>query len=80
MQLDQLTLKAQAALQQAQQLAHRYSHQEMNGEHLLLALVDQQDSLIPELLQKLGVALPRLKPSFAKASAARPKTAGCCSV
>jgi len=76
MQLDQLTLKAQAALQQAQQLAHRYSHQEMNGEHLLLALVDQQDSLIPELLQKLGVALPRLKQDLEQELARRHKVQG----
>ena len=52
MQLDKLTLKAQAALQEAQQIAHRYSHQEIDGEHLLLALAQQSDSLIPELLQK----------------------------
>src|SRR5438132_2808568 len=61
MQLDRLTLKAQAALQEAQQLAHRRSHQELDGEHLLLALAEQPDSLIPELLQKLGVAVPKLK-------------------
>src|SRR5882724_5848095 len=61
MQLDKLTYKAQAALQEAQQLAHRYSHQEMDGEHLLLALVEQADNLIPNVLQKLGVALPQFK-------------------
>src|SRR5256712_4648370 len=61
MQLDRLTLKAQAALQEAQQLAHRYSHQEMDCEHLLLALVEQNDNLIPNVLQKLGVALPQFK-------------------
>ena len=61
MQLDKLTFKAQAALQEAQQIAHRYSHQEMDGEHLLLALVEQTDNLIPNVLQKLGVALPQFK-------------------
>src|SRR6266511_6415527 len=76
MQLDKLTLKAQAALQEAQQLAHRYSHQEMDGEHLLLALVDQADSLIPELLQKLGVAVPRLKQDLEHDLARRHKVQG----
>src|SRR5580765_4479365 len=61
MQLDKLTIKAQAALQEAQQIAHRYSHQEMDGEHLLLALVEQTDNLIPNVLQKLGVALSQFK-------------------
>src|SRR6266540_4042161 len=76
MQLDKLTLKAQAALQEVQQLAHRYSHQEMDGEHLLLALVDQADSLIPELLQKLGVAVPRLKQDLEHDLARRHKVQG----
>src|SRR6266536_651709 len=76
MQLDKLTLKAQAALQEAQQLAHRYSHQEMDGEHLLLALADQTDSLIPELLQKLGVQAGRLKQDLEQELARRHKVQG----
>jgi ATP-dependent Clp protease ATP-binding subunit ClpB len=35
MQLDKLTIKSQEALQAAQRIAHEYSHQEMDGEHLL---------------------------------------------
>src|SRR6266480_391439 len=66
MQLDKLTIKAQAALQEAQQIAHRYSHQEIDGEHLLLALAQQSDSLIPELLEKLGVTAPKLKADLEK--------------
>src|SRR5256886_3420826 len=76
MQLDKLTIKAQAALQEAQQIAHRYSHQELDGEHLLLALVDQADSLIPELLQKLGVTAPKLKADVETELARRPKVQG----
>ena len=38
MNLDKLTLKSQEALQEAQRLAREQSHQEMDGEHLLLAL------------------------------------------
>ena len=76
MQLDKLTIKAQAALQEAQQIAHRYSHQELDGEHLLLALVDQADSLIPELLQKLGVTVPKLKADVETELAQRPKVQG----
>ena len=66
MQLDKLTIKAQAALQEAQQIAHRYSHQEIDGEHLLLALAQQSDSLIPELLEKLGVTAAKLKTDLEK--------------
>ena len=80
MQLDKLTIKAQAALQEAQQIAHRYSHQELDGEHLLLALVDQTDSLIPELLQKLGVAVPKLRADVETELARRHKVQGAGSV
>ncbi|MFM7818619.1 MAG: Clp protease N-terminal domain-containing protein, partial [Verrucomicrobiota bacterium] len=60
MNFDKFTIKAQEAVQSAQNLAQELGHQQLDGEHLALALVQQQDSLIPQLLQKLGVALPRL--------------------
>jgi ATP-dependent Clp protease ATP-binding subunit ClpB len=55
MQLDRFTIKAQGAIQEAQQLAQRLGHQEIDGEHLALALLQQADGLIPPLLQRLGV-------------------------
>src|SRR5256885_59254 len=61
MQLDRFTTKAQEALQSAQTIARDYSHQAMEAEHLLMALLEQTDSLTPALLQKLGVPIARLK-------------------
>ena len=60
MQLDRLTIKAQEALQAAQQVAHRHSNQEIDAEHLLAALLEQQESLVPALLEKVGVPIARL--------------------
>ena len=60
MQLDRLTIKAQEALQGAQQIAHRNSNQEVDGEHLLTALLEQSESLVSPLLEKIGVPLARL--------------------
>ena len=54
MQMDRLTLKSQGALQEAQRIAQGHSHQEIDGEHLMLALIGQTDSLIPDLLQKMA--------------------------
>ena len=56
MQLDRFTIKAQEALQNAQAIAQRYSHQQIDGEHLLLALLEQSEGLVQPLLQRLGVA------------------------
>jgi ATP-dependent Clp protease ATP-binding subunit ClpB len=61
MELDKLTVKSQEALKEAQKIAHKYSHQEVDSEHLLLALATQAESLIPDLLQRAGASLPRLK-------------------
>ena len=55
MQTDRFTTKAQGALQDAQRLAREHSHQAIDGEHLLLALLGQGEGLIQPLLQKLGV-------------------------
>ncbi|MEW6304729.1 MAG: ATP-dependent chaperone ClpB [Verrucomicrobiota bacterium] len=55
MQLDRFTIKAQGALQAAQKIAGSRQHQEIDGGHLLVALLEQTDGLIHPLLQKLGV-------------------------
>ena len=60
MQLEKLTIKAQQALKEAQELARRNSNQEVDAEHLLAALLQQSDSLVPALLQKLGISTPTL--------------------
>jgi ATP-dependent Clp protease ATP-binding subunit ClpB len=64
MQLDRLTIKSQEALQEAQRIAHGFSHQEVDSEHLLLAMIGQTDSLIPDLLARVGVPPARLKPEL----------------
>src|SRR5205823_2331412 len=56
MQFDKLTVKSQEAVQEAQRIAQGFSHQEVDGEHLLLAMIGQAESLVPDLLQKIGVA------------------------
>jgi len=76
MQLDKLTIKSQEALSEAQRLAHSHSHQEVDGEHLLLALLGQTDSLIPELLEKIGVPVAKLQPDVERELARRHKVQG----
>ena len=76
MQLDKLTQKSSEALQEAQRLAREHSHQELDGEHLLLALIGQAESLVPELLQKIGVPPNRLQADLEKELARRYKVQG----
>jgi ATP-dependent Clp protease ATP-binding subunit ClpB len=76
MQPERFTTKAQAALQSAQRIAQEYSHQEIDGEHLLAALLRQEDGLIQPLLQKLGVAVPALSAEVDQALQRRVKVQG----
>ena len=54
MRLDKLTVKAQEAVQTAQSLADQHDHQAIEPEHLLLALLQQQEGVVSPLLAKLG--------------------------
>src|SRR5215470_17847619 len=76
MQLDRLTLKSQEALQEAQRIAQEHSHQAVDCEHLLLALLGQPESLVPELLEKIGVPPAQLQADLEKELARRHKVQG----
>src|SRR2546426_7337459 len=52
---DKLTVKAQEALQSAQEVAQKLNHQEVDCEHLLTALIQQPDGLVRPLVEKLGL-------------------------
>ena len=54
MRFDKLTVKAQEAVQAAQSLADQGNHQALEPEHLLLALIQQQEGVVGPLLAKLG--------------------------
>ena len=55
MNIEQMTQKTREALQAAQRIAVEYSNNTVEQEHLLAALAQQQDGLIPQLLQTLGI-------------------------
>ena len=55
MNIEQMTQKTREALQAAQRIAVEYSNNAVEQEHLLAALAQQQDGLIPQMLQTLGV-------------------------
>ena len=52
---DKFTVKAQEALQGTQDVAGRFGNQQMEPLHLLLALIEQKEGIVPSLLARLGV-------------------------
>ena len=53
---DKFTVKAQEALQGTQEVASRFGNQQLEPLHLLLALIEQKEGIVPALLERLGVA------------------------
>ncbi len=58
MRLDKFTIKAQEALQESQSIAEKYDHQQIQPEHILTALILQQEGLVVPILKKVGVDPP----------------------
>jgi len=54
MDINRLTQKTQEAIHDAQAIAAKRGHQQIDGEHLLLALLQQTDGLVPRLLQRMN--------------------------
>ncbi|MBU1670560.1 MAG: ATP-dependent chaperone ClpB [Actinobacteria bacterium] len=73
---DRLTVKAQQALTQAQALARTLEQQEIDVEHLLLALVGEREGLTMPLLQRLGVNVSTLEDRLRAHLADMPRVRG----
>ncbi|MEI7900238.1 MAG: Clp protease N-terminal domain-containing protein, partial [bacterium] len=74
--LNKWTQKAQEVLQKARETAVRFSHQQLDTEHVLAALIDVQDGLAVSLLQRLGVAVPQLRARVEEALDRKPRVSG----
>jgi ATP-dependent Clp protease ATP-binding subunit ClpB len=76
MRVDKYTQKMQEALQAAQNIASDFNHSEITNEHFLSALLDQSEGVTRPLLEKMGVAVDRLREELRGDLEARPKVHG----
>ncbi|MBQ1629194.1 MAG: AAA family ATPase, partial [Treponema sp.] len=76
MDYEHFTLKMQDALQNASALAQKNDHSEIGLEHLLYALLDQQDGIVPPVIERIGVELSRLKSDVQELLSSYPKVTG----
>ena len=76
LRFDKLTVKAQEALQAAQDMGARSGQQQIEPLHLLWALMAQGDGVVPPLLEKLGVSPKSLAGEIEKQTARLPKVSG----
>jgi ATP-dependent Clp protease ATP-binding subunit ClpB len=73
---NRLTQKSQEALSAAQGLAARYGHSEVDGEHLLLALLQQEGGLVPRLFERMEVAVPAFTKRLDEELQRKPRVSG----
>ena len=76
MDLNQFTLKAQEAIQSAQQIALSRSHAQIENSHLLRALLDVDKNIIPHLFHKCNVSFENIEHSLNKLIQHLPKVEG----
>jgi ATP-dependent Clp protease ATP-binding subunit ClpB len=73
---NRLTQKSQEALHDAQTKALRYGHTEVDGEHLLLALLEQPDGLAPRLVTAAGGDPDKIRAQVEAELQRRPRVSG----
>ncbi|MGH9599459.1 MAG: Clp protease N-terminal domain-containing protein, partial [Terracidiphilus sp.] len=73
---EKFTVKSQQAMQQAQARAAELGNPELQPVHLLLALVEDREGVIPAVLEKIGVPIEKLEHELHQAEEKLPRVAG----
>jgi ATP-dependent Clp protease ATP-binding subunit ClpB len=76
MNQNRLTHKTSEALQEAQSLAQRRAHPEVDTPHILAALLDQEGGVLPRILARLGVGAGDLTTELERILASKPRVSG----
>ncbi len=76
LRFDKMTVKAQEAVQESQEVAARRENQSIEPLHLLVALVEQKDGVVPPLLARLGIRSELLMPDVEREINRLPKVQG----
>ncbi len=76
MDINRLTQKAQEAFSSAQSIAFAREHQEIDAEHLVYAFLEQENGLIPSILQRMNVNVGQLKQDVDQILNKRPRVSG----
>ncbi|MCB0374949.1 MAG: type VI secretion system ATPase TssH, partial [Sinomicrobium sp.] len=76
MNFNNFTIKSQEAIQQAQQIAQGYRHQQIENEHIFKAIFEVDENVLPLLMKKLNVNVDLLKQILDKTLESFPKVSG----
>lgn len=73
MNIQKFTQKSMEAVQDCEKLAYEYGNQEIEQEHLLVALLQQENGLIPQMIEKMEIQLEHFKENATRRLEARTK-------
>ncbi|MCD6290579.1 MAG: ATP-dependent chaperone ClpB [Anaerolineae bacterium] len=76
MRFDRFTQKAQEAVLEAQNLAQEYGHPQIEPEHLLKALIEQEGGVVPAVLNRIGADSSLILQDVERALASKPRASG----
>src|SRR5271157_3284558 len=76
MDINKFTTKSQEALQAAETKAIRFGHIEVDGEHLLLAMLEQPEGLTSKLFQKMDIPVDRMRERLEDELNRKPRVSG----
>ncbi|NLC56436.1 MAG: ATP-dependent chaperone ClpB [Armatimonadetes bacterium] len=76
MRLDKFTIKSQEAIEAARRQAEERRHQQIDVEHLLLALLEQEEGVVPPILEKLGASRQQIRSQVQQELQGRPAVHG----
>ncbi|WP_275450386.1 Clp protease N-terminal domain-containing protein, partial [Treponema pedis] len=76
MNMDKYTVKASEAVQEASSLAQRDDHSQIESEHLLYVLLEQEDGIVPPIVEKIGVQPDSILDELDKILDKKPRVTG----
>lgn len=76
MNFNNFTIKSQEVIQQGQQLAHEYNHQQIENEHIFKAIIQADENVAPFILKKTGINPPLFQQVLDKTLESFPKVSG----
>ena len=76
MDIEKLTIKVQKSINEAHGIAVKYNHQQLDSIHLFMALISEDESLIPNIFSKMGINIKNLREETHKELEKMPKVLG----
>jgi len=73
MRFDHYTERAQDATMRAYQILQRYNHNQVDVEHLMLALLEQPEGVVPELMERMNADIEDAKERLDQVLQSSPK-------